>query len=100
MIAIFKVEVGFPLLLKGACRCTFPMRRFSARLRAAPGTESLPGLSGQPTHAQASGTLHVALCSGGSARVARNPGILVKVPRDAAATNFSVRIDLETETRL
>lgn len=75
------------------------MQCFSACLRAESETGSLLGLSGQPARAEANGALHLVLRPGSSTRVAWNPGILVGVPRDAAATNFAAGVDLETKTR-
>ena len=76
------------------------MRRFSACPCVASRMGSGLGLSGQPSRAEANGALLLALHSGRATGVARNPGILVRMPRDAAATNFASRVDLETKTCL
>lgn len=78
----------------------FATRRCIANLRVVSRMGSRRGFSGHPTGAEANGALCFALHSGCSTRVACNPGIVVKMPRDAAATNFAVCVDLETETRL
>jgi len=93
-------EVGFPISRSIFYRFTYPMRRVSACPCAASAMGSSLGLSGQPARAEANGALHLAVHSGRATGVAGNPGILVRVPRDAAAANLAVRVDLETKTRL
>jgi len=75
------------------------MQCFGACLRAESETGSLLGLSGQPARAEANGALRLGFRPGSSTRVAWNPGILVGVPRDAAATNCAAGVDLEAKTR-